>query len=278
VIRRDDAEHGAGPAAENLAADPRSPRERRLVLAGASNFRDLGGYETADGRRVRWGRIYRSDALAALTEEDVERIAALGLRTVFDLRHESERLRHPDRGVGPSTIRCEMGFLPYRADTLLGAIAARTISAAEIVAGVREAYRRFPLDHAPAFASLLDALGGAESLPALIHCTSGRDRTGFAAAVLLRALGVPRETIAEDYALSEKYRRDPSFLFDEPIDREILAALGEARAEYLETAFVAIDERWGSDEAFLEEALGVGEEQRTRLRELFLEPRDGELA
>jgi protein-tyrosine phosphatase len=105
----------------------------------------------------------------------------------------------------------------------------------------------------------------------LIHCTSGRDRTGFASAVLLMAMGVPRATIAEDYALSNQYRRDLTFQIGGSVQAEVMATLTNAHSDYLAASFQAIDEGWGSDAAYLRAALGLSEERRNRLQEKLLE-------
>lgn len=244
---------------------------RRLTLSGAVNCRDLGGYVTADGRRVRWGQLYRSDSLAELNDDDLQRLAATGLRTVCDLRGESERLHKPNRPLSPAATLHEIGFMPHRGDELLARTREGRISLAEIEAEVREVYRRFVVDQAAAYARLLSLIE-APALPLLFHCTSGRDRTGFGAAVLLRALGVPRETVVEDYVLSNDYRRDLSFQLGSGVDPAVLRVLTQAHPDYLATAFRAIDEHWGSDEAYLREALGVTAHRQHQMQALLLEP------
>ncbi len=244
--------------------------DRRIVLTGAVNFRDLGGYRARDGRTVRWRRVFRSDSLAELTDDDVAIVSALGLRTVFDLRAERERRSKPNRDI-PGIALHAIGFLPYRADVLLAGTSAGRFTALEIETHVREIYRRFPLDHNECYGRLLRTLTDDATLPALVHCTSGRDRTGFAAAAVLLALGVPRETVFEDYALTEKYRRDQSFLFAGRLSPEIATAISQARRDYLEAAFRSIDEHWGSDEGFVRDALSLPDATRDRLRELLLE-------
>jgi protein-tyrosine phosphatase len=138
---------------------------------------------------------------------------------------------------------------------------------------VREIYRRFVTDQCGTFARLLELID-TEPLPLLIHCTSGRDRTGFASAVLLMALGVPRAIIAEDYALSNKYRRDLTFQIGGSVQPEVMATLTNAHTDYLAASFRAIDEGWGSDDAYLCAALGLSEDRRNRLQEKLLESPD----
>jgi protein-tyrosine phosphatase len=249
-------------------------RARRVSLQGVVNFRDLGGYATADGRLTRWGRIFRSDVLADLTDTDLSVLSGIGLRTICDLRSESERLSKPNRILSGTAVGIHaIGFMPHRGDELLADTKAGRISVTDIENRVREIYRRFVTDQCGTFARLLELID-TEPLPLLIHCTSGRDRTGFASAVLLMALGVPRAIIAEDYALSNEYRRDLTFQIGGSVQPEVMATLTNAHTDYLAASFRAIDEGWGSDDAYLCAALGLSEDHRNRLQEKLLESPD----
>ncbi len=244
---------------------------RRIDLAGAVNFRDLGGYRTTDGRQVQWGRLYRSDSLAELTTDDLPRLSALGLRSICDLRHESERRAKPDRLPPGSTAELhQIGFYPHRAEMLFQQLAARSISAAEVEEFLRDAYGAFPIAQATTYRAVLEMLVADEAIPALIHCTSGKDRTGFGAAVVLMALNVPRETIVADYLLTNDYRRDLSFMIGEGVDPQVQAALKQAHPSYIGAAFETIDRQWGSSSAFIEDGLGFTPESRRRLQDLLL--------
>jgi protein-tyrosine phosphatase len=246
-------------------------RARRVSLQGVVNFRDLGGYATADGRLTRWGQIFRSDVLADLTDADLDVLSGIGLRTVCDLRSDSERHSKPNRTLSGAAVGVHpIGFMPHRGDELLADTKAGKVSVPDIENRVREIYRRFVTDQCGTFAKLL-ALIDTEPLPMLIHCTSGRDRTGFASAVLLMAMGVPRATIAEDYALSNQYRRDLTFQIGGSVQPEVMATLTNAHPDYLAASFQAIDEGWGSDAAYLRAALWLSEERRNRLQEKLLE-------
>jgi protein-tyrosine phosphatase len=244
--------------------------DRRVPLEGAVNFRDLGGYPTTDNRRVRWRLLYRSDSLAELTDLDLEAVSALGLRTLCDLRDTEERSVKPNRRPPGELGVHDIGFTPYGAATLYSGVRRMTVQ--EIEGRVREVYRRFVTDHTQPFARLLDILTQPEALPAIMHCTSGRDRTGFAALVVLEALGVPRETIATDYMLSAEFRRDLRFQIGNDVAHAQVAALTEPSPSYLDAAYEAIDETWGSVDAFLAQGLGLTDDRRARLQELLLEP------
>ena len=242
---------------------------RRLALQGAVNFRDLGGYGTVDGRFIRWGCLFRSDGLADLSEADVRTVGALGLRTILDLRSEEERRTKPNRELADRASQHAIGFMPHRGDELLAGTKAGTISVVEIRTRVREIYRRFVIDQRETFSTLL-TLVATEPLPILIHCTSGRDRTGFATAVLLMALGVPRSLIEEDYALSNQYRRDLTFQIGATVTPEVMETLTNAHPDYLAASFEAIDQGWGSVGSYLSAGLGLTTEHRKRLQDRFL--------
>jgi protein-tyrosine phosphatase len=181
--------------------------ERRLPLEGPVNFRDLGGYATPDGRRVRWGRLYRSDSLEHLTPADIEVLDELGVRLVCDLRRDEERATAPSRMQGHPDLRIE--HLP------IGGIAAETKDMAgrmmrgEIaevsVETMAAAYLTILELHADSFGTVVAHAADPANLPMVVHCTAGKDRTGVASALLLAALGVDDDTILDDYELTTRY-------------------------------------------------------------------------
>jgi protein-tyrosine phosphatase len=136
---------------------------------------------------------------------------------------------------------------------------------------VLQMYRELPLEHAHHYACLLRALLEPDALPALVHCTSGKDRTGFGIAVLLSALGVGRETIVADYLLTNRYRRDLTFLVGTAVDPDVLDVVKTADAEYLGAAFDAIERTWGEVHQFIRRGLGLTGRDLARLQELLLE-------
>lgn len=267
---------GALPAAQREAA-------RRLPLDGAHNARDLGGYVGAEGRRVRWGLLYRSDALGELSDADVAYLARLRVRQVVDFRSETERMDEPDRlpaapaprvvlrpifgeGLDPRALR----------DRLLSGDA----SAREMASLLVEGSRTFVTEFAPVYSAFLRDLADADNLPVLFHCTAGKDRAGFAAAALLLALGVPRETVMQDYLMTNGYSeaatqrtllvlRVASLFRSDPDD---VRPLFEARPEYLQAAFDTIDARYGGEDAYLRAGLGLDDATLARLRANLLEP------
>ncbi len=268
------------------SGEPVITSERRLPLRRPDNFRDLGGYETTDGRWVRWNRIYRSNDLSALTRFDLEYLGHLGVRLVCDLRSESERLAKPDREVEVDAQTRSAGArgtewlnLPVVQEGVDPALMREKIRTGGITAlGVRglmrQAYRDFVTEHSREWALLLRRIANAENLPTVLHCTAGKDRTGFASALILLSLGVSEETVFEDYLLTNQYREafHRRVLRWVPLyslfrtDPEDLLPLLEARPEYLRVSLDTIDELYGSLDAYLEQALGVTPARRAALR------------
>ncbi|MDA8356023.1 MAG: tyrosine-protein phosphatase [Actinomycetota bacterium] len=167
--------------------------ERHVALDGAVNFRDIGGYRAHDGRRVRWRRVFRADGLSGLTAHDREVVGRLGIVTVIDLRTtvELESGKFPD------------GEIPVRFHHLPLLDAVPDAERFEMAPGMLAAqYQEIAHDAGPRIADALAILADPRNLPAVVHCTAGKDRTGVLVAVVLGLLGVPDATIVDDYALS----------------------------------------------------------------------------
>ncbi len=239
---------------------------RHLNLEGASNFRDLGGYRASDGRVVRWRQIFRSNHLGHLTEADTEIVRSIGLKRAFDFRGRDER-------TAAACGLAEVAVHPLPIEpTVVAALRARhaagTLSsdAREIM---RESYRNYVRHNTHSFRALFAHLLQ-DHAPLVIHCTAGKDRTGFACALVLHTLGVPDEVIAEDYLLTNRfYRRDPSSAVDLPDD--VREAIGSVEASYLTAAFGAIHAEYGGLDRYVKEGLGLGENERTALKNRYLQ-------
>ncbi len=250
-----------------------TPGRRTLGFDGAVNFRDVGGYPVESGRRTRWGRLYRADDLAGLTDLDLMRLSELRLRTLIDFRVDAERTLKANRLPKDSGIRTvSIAFLDEATLELLSAIAHNEVDARGINDGMMAQYRRFVTDHAPEYKAMIGHLVDAQNFPILLHCTSGKDRTGFAIAVVLMAVGAERDTIVEDYLLTNAYRRDIRHLFNPKTTDEAADALTSAREAYIGAAFEQIHESYGSVDAYLERGLGLTEADRGSLRANLTEP------
>jgi protein-tyrosine phosphatase len=240
---------------------------RRLDLAGASNFRDLGGYPTADGRIVRWRQIFRSNHLGHLTPADIDVVRGLGVRSAFDFRGLDERAAAVC-GVADITVH-SLPIEPTVVAALRARLAAGALSADDALEIMRESYRNYVRLNTHSFRALFAHLLQ-DHAPLVIHCTAGKDRTGFACALVLHALGVPDEIIAEDYLLTNRfYRRDPSASTDLPDD--VRQAIGSVEASFLAAGFDAVRTDYGDLESYLRDGLALGVGERTSLRDRYLQ-------
>jgi len=261
---------------------PSAEREshRRLPVEGAANLRDLGGYATSDGRSLRWGALYRSDALADLSDADVAYLGRLGLRQVVDFRSEAERERDPDRlPTGPRVVLLPIAGEGLDPRDLQDRLLAGDVSAEEAAAWLVEGNRAFVDEFRETYGTFLRDLADPDHLPTLFHCTAGKDRAGYGAALVLLALDVPRETALHDYLLTNAFTEDKARGLLRMIrivslfraDPDDVRPLFEARESYLGAAFAEIDERYGGTDAYLRDALGVDAALRERLRANLLE-------
>src|SRR6267154_6877632 len=241
---------------------------RHLNLAGASNFRDLGGYPARDGRAVRWRQIFRSNHLGHLTEADIELLRPLRLKSAFDFRGTEERAA-AKCGIEEIAVHS----LPIE-PTVVAALRARRangvpLSSADAFDVMRDSYRSYVRHNTPSFRALFAHLLE-DRAPLVIHCAAGKDRTGFACALILHALGVPDQTIAEDYLLTNRfYRRDPTASSDLP--EEVKQVLARVEASFLAAAFDAIRTDYGDLENYLSDGLGLGASERAKLEARYLD-------
>ena len=246
---------------------PDSPA-RHLDLAGASNFRDLGGYRAKDGRSVRWRQIFRSNHLGQLTEADIEVLRGLGLKSAFDFRGTEERLAAMCR-----LEEIAVHSLPIE-PTVVAALLARRASGTALSSGdalevMRDSYRSYVRQNTKSFRALFAHLLE-DRAPLVIHCTAGKDRTGFACALILHVLDVPDELIAEDYLLTNRfYRRDPTVSSDLP--EEVTQVLARVEASFLAAAFDAIRDDYGDLESYFRNGLGLGLQERAALEARYLD-------
>jgi protein-tyrosine phosphatase len=199
--------------------------ERLVPMEGTRNFRDLGGYRGLDGRRVRWGRVYRSDGLATLTDLDLGLLRDLGVKVVCDFRSDREHTDAPSKVAGHGSI--ELLGLPISDGSDAGKALFEQIADRELTRiGVDEmaAYYVLTLDaNARRFGEVLDRIADPSQHAVVFHCTAGKDRTGMLAALLLSVLGVDDATILHDYELTNGYRAERR--------AELLAALEQRGIE-----------------------------------------------
>jgi protein-tyrosine phosphatase len=240
---------------------------RHLALQGASNFRDLGGYATRDGRTTRWRHIFRSNHLGQLTAEDIEIVRALGVKSAFDFRGVEERAAGVCV-VNEITVH-SLPIEPTVVASLRAELARGALTGPVALELMRESYRNYVRHNTNSFRMLFGHLLE-DRAPLVIHCTAGKDRTGFASALILHALGVPDDIIAEDYLLTNQhYKRDATAATDLPED--VRNAIGNVEASYLAAAFEAVAKDYGDLETYLRDGLKLGTAERTALKERYLQ-------
>lgn len=257
----------------------RIPDNRIIELEGAYNFRDIGGYTTSEGRQTCWRRLFRSDNLAKLTKDDLQRIDRLNLQLIVDLRSEQERDSRPNRlppGNGIKTRHIEIADITKSHNDLQKEIFYGKLGRLDLEKELLKSYRRGIVTFRSELRMFFELLLNPANYPALVLCNAGKDRTGVVIALTLLALGVPRKTVMQDYMLS-KVRLKPAIsrmitkvrwlsLFRADIGQ--LKNLLDTRAEYLNATFGAIDGMFGSTEAFFDD-VGMDQDRRKRLETIL---------
>lgn len=264
------------PAHVAVAAD------HSLGLAGAPNFRDLGGYRTASGRTVKRGIVFRSSKLSALTPVDWTRVQTLGVGHIYDLRTAEERTAEPDNWPAPAPPAYGSPK-PDMSATIAGMKKAGT-DTAKVRASIIHFYGDMPTLYAPEYSAFFHGLADGDR-PVVVHCTAGKDRTGVASALLLTALGVPRATVVDDYQLTERLLpqapmqtsgkpgapiggKGASALLAMPPATQ--KAMWAADPAYVEAALDAVKQRYGSIDGYMRNALGLSNAEIARLRKRLL--------
>jgi len=252
--------------------------ERLVNLEGSVNFRDLGGYETVDGRRIRWGRVFRSDSLARLSERDQVRVAHLGLRLVIDFRTLNEVRKSPDRLPQSASLSYLNLPITHGEFDFVGAVERikkgddTWLTPGFMVKGYIQNVDEFPR----IWGEVIWRLTQTENRPLLFHCTGGKDRAGTCAALILLALGVPDETVIEDHQLSNRfianlikkvYERIAAY----GVDPQKLSPYFTAPRECIVSLLGHLRETYGSPVDYLKKAAGLTDEILALLKDELLE-------
>jgi protein-tyrosine phosphatase len=248
-----------------------TPLPHVVPLKGGSNFRDLGGYRTAEGAIVRRGAVFRSAHLGDLVDEDRAALARLGVRTIVDLRGVEEAAETPHRIEGVECRIVGAHIEPAVGNKIRSAVDDGSANPHLMMQILTDHYRDYPRRCASSFRTLFATLGDGQHRPLVFHCTAGKDRTGFASALLLTLLGVPWDTVIEDYLRTNELWTGHLGRYPE-LDIDTRAAIVEARTPYLEAAFEVVRADFGSPETFAERALGLDAAARQRLKAELLEP------
>lgn len=254
------------------------------AISSIDNFRELGGYRTICGRRVRRGCFYRAAALGRINAEDKGLLERAGIRTVFDFRSAGEVRAEPDIMPEGAAYWNHSGIttmderqVNFDMKTLLKEMSEDPAKITAVHNFLIDGYRTMALSSG-AFAKLFEAIKTEERMPVLFHCTAGKDRTGIGAAFILLALGVPEETVIEDYFLSNLYRESANRRIlqgaaqsvGDPAVLEGIRGLLEVKECYIRTTLDTIEERYGGFDAFLGQELRVSPDERAMLQERYL--------
>ncbi len=272
------------PALVIPAHQPVAEREshRLLNFEGIANFRDLGGYPTADGRQVKWGVLYRTGTLTDASNADLKGLAQLKLNTLIDFRSSVEKQEEPNHlpdPIGFSVV--EIPTLDDGNQAIVGEIMERieTGNFEEFDPDqlMLEANRQFATTFTPQFRQYIHTVLDADGAPIAWHCSAGKDRAGFAAAILLRILGVPQDLVIQDYMASKQHTLDARrsqlmvlrlFKGKEAADK--LAILMGVEEAWLNAAFEEIDISWGSFDNYVRQGLDLDEADVAQLKAQLL--------
>jgi len=258
--------------------------ERVIPLERGLNFRDLGGYETRDGRRVRWRCLFRSGVMSRLTAADQSCLHSFGIRALCDLRTRRERERETVRWAGEDVLRLEWDYDPRHLN-LRSAASDPGFSAVSAHSAMIEFYRTLPTRFTPQYRGLFAQLA-AGTVPLVFGCSAGKDRTGMAAALILASLGVSKEDVLLDFMLTNQVVDLERVLAAKPhgslrlgeeqsylraLSPEVRAPLLRAAPEYLEAAFDQVRRDNGSLKGYLRDRLQLTDHSLSRMRAHLLE-------
>jgi protein-tyrosine phosphatase len=267
------------------AALPAAERDahRLFNFGGIHNFRDLGGYGTTDGRRVRWGKLYRTATLSEATDADLRALQKLELAYLVDFRSAAEKEEEPHRLPDPPGFSVvEIPILDEGNSAMVGEVIERVesgdFSGFDPQQFMLTANRQFAGQFTPQFRQFIEQVQAADGAPLAWNCSAGKDRTGFAAAILLRILGVPQEMVMADYMASN----EPSLearktqllmlrLFKGDEAAEKLGQMMGVEQAWLQAAFDEIDSTWGSFGRYVGEGLELTPADIASLRATLLE-------
>ena len=266
-----------------------SRHERHVPLEGQTNFRDLGGYETDDGRTVKWGQVYRSGRLSKLTDHDLVHLESLGIRTVVNLLTDDDievygRNRLP-AGAREASMPIDSDTATELANLTNDALKSGDFS---MIPGElnSDIHRILIHDGQQQYAALLREIANLANRPLVFHCSHGVHRTGTGAAILLSALGVPWETVREDYLLSNTYRHDEvrrrlvqlrqlaaekQGIVPEEVDMGNMEAFLIQDGSYIDASYDEIIKLYGSRSGYISEGLGLTKSELDRLRDSLLD-------
>ena len=248
------------------------------------NFRDFGGYQTKNGVWLKKGLLYRSGDLSKATDADLEKLSALKIKTICDLRSKKERFLEPDRfpDVEPTTFfNIPMRpIVDYHARSLgrLFSLMFGKERKMDYIAESYKAYREYATGYLPQLKALFERISNPDNLPLLIHCSAGKDRTGVVSSFIQQMLDIPLDVAMEDYL---KTNENLGAYIDEIVERlrklayfgvpwQMYMPLFDARVDYLNAAFSQVKDEFGAFDEWMRRGLGFSEKEQDAFSELFV--------
>jgi protein-tyrosine phosphatase len=242
--------------------------EKHLPMEGGFNFRDLGGIKTKDGKRIKWGKLFRGDELYKLTVMDLKYLASIPLISIVDFRSPQEIISAPDENPVSLKKNYPLSISPGNLSAFGNNLDTKTITPAQVDTMMMELNKLLVSDSASIrqYKTFFTLLQDESQIPLLYHCTAGKDRTGMATALILFSLGVDEETVLNDYLLSNKYLEAKYA----PVKAKYpsMAPAYEVKKEFIQAGLQKIKAEHGSIENYLQKVLDVDIQ---KMRELYLD-------
>lgn len=249
-------------------------QEVQRIVKGLTNFRDLGGYETKEGKTVKSGYLYRSDSLHGLRDSDIKFLKEKNLKLIVDYRPENERKDSENIDI-PGATYMNLNIDGGNIQELLFSGEVHKLGDAD---ALMPNYYRGLVHETVVYRRLFELILDERNIPMVQHCAAGKDRTGVGVALILLALDVPKDLVMSDYLLTNEYRKQ----FNENVmnrfksrnmgeqELAVLTALLDVRKEYLEAAFEEIYRRYDSIDQYFSNALGLTSAMRDELKDRYL--------
>ena len=235
-------------------------------MVGGLNFRDLGGIRINNKSQVRDGILFRSDGLSRLTENDLGLFINLKINTIIDLRHTEEIDKAPDKlpqGMSVNQVTC--GFYAEGTKELFQSVNSGLTNAYGSQMLMRDVYAKMPISHTTEIRAIIKHVIHNRNLPCLIHCMSGKDRTGLVIAIILKAIGVPMSRVMEDYEMSNGDYQQVDVFGPKALPESVSAVMA-ADATYLEASFNSINQIYTTFENYLSDGLILHQTEIDKLK------------
>lgn len=252
---------------------------RKIHFEGTENFRDLGGYSSPENETTKWGVIYRAGKLNELTDGDNEIFTALNIKTVVDFRRNDEIEEAPDRF--PDSSLTNYIHLPVVSGISGMSIIENALNNKYDIEEdteklMHKANRHYVSNALAQYSAFFKLLVHEENFPLVFHCSAGKDRTGFAAAILLSILGISRDTILEDFLESNIHRKEEvnkkiEKIKDNITAQKIVLPLLTVKRDYLDVAYNEIEKLYGTPEKYYEKGLHLSEDEIEKIKKNLLE-------